>query len=109
MGLIPAYLNVQPETRSSERFSRLACRKRPAATVSGTASPGTCLKVAMTSVLSCGRRRYPEEAERVRVRLLGELAVTGEPFVATHLSFPSVCRVAVAGEVFRWVPAVWEY
>jgi hypothetical protein len=27
----------------------------------------------------------------------------------THLSFPSVCHVAVAGDVFRWVPAVWEY
>jgi hypothetical protein len=30
---------------------------------------------------------------------------TREPLVATHLSFPSVCHVAVAGEVFRWVPA----
>jgi glyoxylase-like metal-dependent hydrolase (beta-lactamase superfamily II) len=50
-----------------------------------------------------------EEATRVRVRLLRELAATGEPLVATHLSFPSVCHVAVAGDVFRWVPAVWEY
>jgi hypothetical protein len=40
---------------------------------------------------------------------LQQLAVTGEPLVATHLSFPSVCNVAVAGDVFRWVPAFWEY
>jgi len=43
------------------------------------------------------------------VRLLRELAATGEPLVATHLSFPSVRHVAVADDVFRWVPAVWEY
>jgi hypothetical protein len=29
--------------------------------------------------------------------------------VATHLSFPSVCHVAVDGDVFRWVPDPWEY
>jgi glyoxylase-like metal-dependent hydrolase (beta-lactamase superfamily II) len=51
----------------------------------------------------------PEEATRVRVRLLRELAETGEPLVATHLSFPSVCHVAVAGDVFRCVPAFWDY
>jgi glyoxylase-like metal-dependent hydrolase (beta-lactamase superfamily II) len=51
----------------------------------------------------------PEEAVRVRVRLLNELAASREPLVATHLSFPSVGRVAVAGDVFRWVPADWEY
>jgi glyoxylase-like metal-dependent hydrolase (beta-lactamase superfamily II) len=51
----------------------------------------------------------PEEAVRVRVRLLRELAATREPLVAAHLSFPSVGRVAVAGDVFRWVPAIWEY
>jgi hypothetical protein len=56
-----------------------------------------------------GFEHDPEEAARVRVRLLRELAATGEPLVATHLSFPSVGRVAVAGDVFRWVPAVWEY
>jgi hypothetical protein len=37
------------------------------------------------------------------------MAATGESLVATHLSFPSVCHVAVAGDVFRCVPAVWEY
>jgi len=29
--------------------------------------------------------------------------------VAAHLPFPSVGRVAVAGDVFRWVPADWQY
>jgi glyoxylase-like metal-dependent hydrolase (beta-lactamase superfamily II) len=56
-----------------------------------------------------GFEHDPEEAARVRVRLLRELAATGESLVATHLSFPSVCHVAVAGDVFRCVPAVWEY
>jgi glyoxylase-like metal-dependent hydrolase (beta-lactamase superfamily II) len=51
----------------------------------------------------------PAEAVRVRVRLLRELAASGEPLVATHLSFPSVGRVAVAGDVFRWAPAYWDY
>jgi hypothetical protein len=40
---------------------------------------------------------------------LRELAATGEALVATHLSFPSVCHVAVAGNAFRWVPAFWDY
>jgi glyoxylase-like metal-dependent hydrolase (beta-lactamase superfamily II) len=56
-----------------------------------------------------GFEHDPEEATRVRVGLLRELAATREPLVATHLPFPSVCQVAVAGDVFRWVPAVWEY
>jgi len=56
-----------------------------------------------------GFEHDPEEAARVRVRLLRELAATGEPLVATHLSFPSVCHVAVVGDVFRWVPASWDY
>jgi hypothetical protein len=56
-----------------------------------------------------GFEHDPEEAARVRVRLLRELASTREPLVATHLSFPSVCHVAVAGDVFRWVPAWWEH
>jgi glyoxylase-like metal-dependent hydrolase (beta-lactamase superfamily II) len=51
----------------------------------------------------------PEEAVRVRVRLLRDLAATREPLVATHLSFPSVGRVVVAGDVFRFVPAYWDY
>ena len=56
-----------------------------------------------------GFEHNPEEAARVRVGLLRELAEKREPLVATHLSFPSVCHVAVAGNVFRCVPAVWEY
>ncbi|HYO83800.1 MAG TPA: MBL fold metallo-hydrolase [Bryobacteraceae bacterium] len=56
-----------------------------------------------------GFEHDPEEAARVRVRLLRELAETGEPLVATHLSFPSVGHVATAGDVFRWVPAFWDY
>jgi glyoxylase-like metal-dependent hydrolase (beta-lactamase superfamily II) len=50
----------------------------------------------------------PEEAVRVRVGLLRELAASREPLVAAHVSFP-YGRVALAGEVFRWVPAMWEY
>jgi glyoxylase-like metal-dependent hydrolase (beta-lactamase superfamily II) len=56
-----------------------------------------------------GFEHDPEEAARVRIRLLRELAATGESLVATHLSFPSVCRVAIAGDAFRFVPAVWDY
>jgi glyoxylase-like metal-dependent hydrolase (beta-lactamase superfamily II) len=56
-----------------------------------------------------GFEHDPEEAARVRVRLLRELAETGEMLVATHLPFPSIGRVAVDGDVFRWVPAFWDY
>jgi glyoxylase-like metal-dependent hydrolase (beta-lactamase superfamily II) len=51
----------------------------------------------------------PEEAARVRVDLLRELARTGEFLVAGHLSFPAIGHVAVAGDAFRWVPATWAY
>jgi len=56
-----------------------------------------------------GFEHDPEESTRVRIRLLRELAASGETLVATHLPFPSVGRVAVAGDVFRWVPAYWDY
>ena len=56
-----------------------------------------------------GFEHDPEEAARVRVGLLEELASTREALVATHLPFPSVCHVAVAGNAFRGVPAVWDY
>jgi len=56
-----------------------------------------------------GFEHDPEEAVRVRVRLLRELAANRESLVATHLPFPSIGRVAVAGDVFRWVPAFWDY
>lgn len=56
-----------------------------------------------------GFEHDPDEAARVRVRLLRELAATGESLVATHLPFPSVCRVGLAGNSFRCVPAVRDY
>lgn len=56
-----------------------------------------------------GFEHDPEESARVRIELLRELAATGESLVATHLPFPSVCRVATAGDVFRCVPTVWDY
>ncbi|WP_367875340.1 MBL fold metallo-hydrolase [Luteolibacter sp. Populi] len=56
-----------------------------------------------------GFEHDPAEAARVRVRLLRELAANREALVATHLSFPSVCHVALDGDAFRWVPGPWEY
>jgi glyoxylase-like metal-dependent hydrolase (beta-lactamase superfamily II) len=56
-----------------------------------------------------GFEHDPEESARVRVNLLRELAANRESLLATHLSFPSVCHVAVDGDVFRWVPGPWEY
>ena len=56
-----------------------------------------------------GFEHDPVEAARVRIRLLRELAATGDSLVATHLPFPSVCKVATAGDAFRCVPAVWDY
>lgn len=56
-----------------------------------------------------GFEHDPEEAARVRVALLRELAANRESLVATHLSFPSVCHVAVENDAFRWVPGPWLY
>ncbi len=56
-----------------------------------------------------GFEHDPEEAARVRVNLMRELAATREPLVATHLPFPSICHVAVVGDHFRCVPVVWDY
>ena len=56
-----------------------------------------------------GFEHDPEEAARVRVRLLRELTETGGLLVATHLPFPSVGHVAVDGDAFRWVPVFWDY
>jgi glyoxylase-like metal-dependent hydrolase (beta-lactamase superfamily II) len=56
-----------------------------------------------------GFEHDPEEAARVRIRLLRELASTGEALIATHLPFPSISHVALAGNAFRCVPAVWDY
>jgi glyoxylase-like metal-dependent hydrolase (beta-lactamase superfamily II) len=44
----------------------------------------------------------PEEAVRVWVGLLWELAAARQPLVPCHLSFPF-------GDVFRWVPAYWGH
>ncbi|HXD44251.1 MAG TPA: MBL fold metallo-hydrolase [Pseudolabrys sp.] len=56
-----------------------------------------------------GFEHDPEEATRVRTRLMRELAESGSLMVATHMPFPSVGHVASAGDVFRWVPAFWDY
>jgi glyoxylase-like metal-dependent hydrolase (beta-lactamase superfamily II) len=56
-----------------------------------------------------GFEHDPEEAIRVRLRLMRELAETGSWLVATHMPFPSVGRVAVAGSLYRWVPTWWDY
>ncbi|MFJ4067695.1 MBL fold metallo-hydrolase [Pseudomonas sp. NPDC089996] len=56
-----------------------------------------------------GFEHDPEASVRVRVALLNEAAASGELFVATHLPFPSVGRVAVDGEGFRWVAGFWNY
>ena len=56
-----------------------------------------------------GFEHDPEESTRVRVRLLEELAATGDQLVATHLPFPSLCHVARAGNAFRFVPTNWDY
>jgi glyoxylase-like metal-dependent hydrolase (beta-lactamase superfamily II) len=56
-----------------------------------------------------GFEHDPEEAARVRVNLLRDLAATRELLVATHLPFPSLCHVAIDGDAFRCVPIVWDY
>ena len=56
-----------------------------------------------------GFEHDPEEAVRVRTGLLRELAANGELLVATHMPFPSIGHVAVAGKAFRFVPAIWDY
>ncbi len=60
-------------------------------------------------VVRSGDQIIPDESVRVRVRLMQEAAASGEWFVATHLPFPSVGRVAVDGDAFRWVAAFWDY
>jgi hypothetical protein len=56
-----------------------------------------------------GFEHDPEEAARVRVGLFRELAQNGGLLVAAHLPFPSLGRVSVEGQVFRWVPIMWDY
>jgi glyoxylase-like metal-dependent hydrolase (beta-lactamase superfamily II) len=55
-----------------------------------------------------GFEHDPDESARVRVRLLRELAASGDTLVGTHVSFP-FCRVALDGDAFRQIPAYWNY
>ena len=110
-------------SRRSTRWRRACSSPEPAVTPPGTASSdwrpaATRLTFAGDAVFAAGFdnpewhngfEHDPEEAARVRIRLLQELAATGESLVATHLPFPSVCRVAAAGDVFRCVPTAWDY
>ena len=43
--------------------------------------------------------------EALKVAFAGPNVTRHDP----HLPFPSVCRVAHAGNTFQCVPAVWEY
>ena len=90
----------------------------PGHSVVRTASGGDALTFAGDAVFAVGFEQPdwhngfehdPEEAARVRIRLLRQLAETGEMLVATHLPFPSVGRVAADGDAFRWVPVFWDY
>jgi len=56
-----------------------------------------------------GFEHDPEEATRVRLRLMAELAASGSWLVSTHMPFPSVGRVVSAGDLYRWVPVQWDY
>ena len=56
-----------------------------------------------------GFEHDPERATRVRLDLFRELAENGGLMAATHLPFPSVGRVAIEGNAFRWVPVLWDY
>ena len=56
-----------------------------------------------------GFEHDPEESARVRIRLFQELVENRGLLVAAHLPFPSVGRVAVDGQAFRWVPVIWDF
>ncbi|RYE45642.1 MAG: MBL fold metallo-hydrolase [Hyphomicrobiales bacterium] len=56
-----------------------------------------------------GFEHDPEESARVRIGLFEQLAENRGLLVAAHLPFPSVGRVAVEGNHFRWVPVLWDY
>jgi glyoxylase-like metal-dependent hydrolase (beta-lactamase superfamily II) len=81
----------------------------PGHSVVQVSSAGDRLTFAGDAVFPVGFEHDPEEAARVRVRLLQQMAKTGELLVATHMPFPSLGRVAVAGDAFRWVPTFWDY
>lgn len=56
-----------------------------------------------------GFEHDPEEAVRVRARLMKEVAESGELLIASHLPFPSVGRVATNGDAFRWIAGFWDF
>lgn len=56
-----------------------------------------------------GFEHDPEESARVRFDLFNELVQNRGLLVAAHLPFPSVGRVAVEGDAYRWVPVIWDY
>lgn len=56
-----------------------------------------------------GFEHDPDEAVRVRIHLLQDAAENGELVVATHMPFPSLGRIAVDDNAFRWVPSIWDY
>ena len=56
-----------------------------------------------------GFEHDPEKSVEVRLGLFRELAANGGLLVATHLPFPSVGRVAVDGDTFRYVPVIWDF
>ncbi|QVQ24411.1 MBL fold metallo-hydrolase [Achromobacter deleyi] len=56
-----------------------------------------------------GFEHDPEESARVRIDLFRELAENRGLLVAAHLPFPSLGRVAIDGDAFRWVPIIWDY
>jgi glyoxylase-like metal-dependent hydrolase (beta-lactamase superfamily II) len=56
-----------------------------------------------------GFEHDPEKSVEVRLGLFRELAANGGLLVATHLPFPSVGRVAVDGDAFRYVPVIWDF
>jgi glyoxylase-like metal-dependent hydrolase (beta-lactamase superfamily II) len=56
-----------------------------------------------------GFEHDPVESVGVRVKLLEDAAASGELFVASHLPFPSVGRIAIDGDSFRWIAGYWDY
>jgi len=56
-----------------------------------------------------GFEHDPEEAVQVRLRLLKDAAATRELLVSTHMPFPSLGRIAIDGEDYRWVANFWDY
>jgi hypothetical protein len=116
--LNPAAGSVVARLRGANAPQLPACGHTPGHCVVRLASCGDRLTFAGDALFAVsfdhpewynGFEHDPEESARVRVRLLRELAAKREPLVATHLSFPSVCHVAVAGDAFRCVPATWEH